>query len=148
MASTEPLLVEVVKTAQVGPAVGPKRISLPSRLPRSRVIGRSANASVGAASNQTAPVIFASSRTSITPNTTAAWRVRPMIRPNIQTQAIGIRMIATIASALVQKFGFSNGWVEFGPKKPPPLVPSCLIARKAATGPRAIACPAPSKVVA
>ena len=35
-------------------------------------------------------------------------------------------------------FGFSNGCAEFGPKKPPPLVPSCLIDTSAATGPRLI----------
>ena len=57
--------------------------------------------------------------------------------------------------------GFSNGWAELGPKNPPPLVPSCLIATSAATGPgRLSACPswsaapsigvaftAPSKVI-
>ena len=116
----------------------PKRSSLPSRLPTFCSIGRSAKACVGACSNQTAPVIFASRKTSITPKTTAAWRMRPTIRPNIHTQAIGIRMIETVARMFVQKVGFSNGCVQFGPKKPPPFVPSCLMVRNAATGPRAI----------
>ena len=31
--------------------------------------------------------------------------------------------------------GFSNGWAELALKKPPPLVPSCLIASWLATGP-------------
>ena len=56
-------------------------------------------------------------------------------------------MIATISNAFDQKVGFSSGWVELGPKKPPPLVPSCLIATKAAAGPRAMVCATPSSVV-
>ena len=31
-------------------------------------------------------------------------------------------------SRLLQGVGFSKGWAELGPKKPPPLVPSCLMA--------------------
>ena len=34
--------------------------------------------------------------------------------------------------------GGAEGWAEFAPKKPPPLVPKCLIGRTAATGPRAM----------
>ncbi len=34
--------------------------------------------------------------------------------------------------------GFSNGCAELALKKPPPLVPSCLIASCDATGPRAM----------
>ena len=76
----------------------------------------------------------------MTAKTTAAWRMRPMMRPNIHTHAMGTRMIEIIDSAFVQRFGFSNGCVLFGPKKPPPLVPSCLMATNAATGPRAMVC--------
>jgi len=43
--------------------------------------------------------------------------------------------------------GFSNGWAEFTPKKPPPLVPSCLMAICAAAGPRAMTCSCPSSPV-
>ena len=43
---------------------------------------------------------------------------------------------------------FSNGIAELTLKKPPPFVPSCLIAIWEATGPRAIVCLAPSSVVA
>ena len=50
MAPTEPLLVEVVSTAQVGPAAAPKRSSLPSRLPTVCSIGSAAKACVGAVS--------------------------------------------------------------------------------------------------
>src|SRR3954451_21477946 len=51
---------------------------------------------------------------------------------------IGSAAIETIDRRLLQGEGFSNGWAEFGPKNPPPLVPACLIATSAATGPRAI----------
>ena len=40
----------------------------------------------------------------------------------------------------VQPFGFSNGWAELALKKPPPFVPSCLIASCEATGPPGMAC--------
>ena len=58
--------------------------------------------------------------------------------PAITIEAIGSTTIEAIASRLLQGLGFSNGWVVFGPKNPPPLVPACLIATSAATGPRAI----------
>ncbi len=73
--------------------------------------------------------------------------------PAMTIEAIGSMTIAATARRLLQGVGFSNGWVEFGPKKPPPLVPACLIATSAATGPRAIVCvsnlvTAPSRVFA
>ena len=48
---------------------------------------------------------------------------------------MGNTTIAAIEIRLVQAEGFSKGWAEFGPKKPPPLVPACLMATSAATGP-------------
>ena len=36
----------------------------------------------------------------------------------------------------MRPFGFSNGTAEFESKKPPPFVPSCLIAIWEAAGPR------------
>ena len=47
-----------------------------------------------------------------------------------------------------ERVGFSNGCAELALKKPPPLVPSILIASCEATGPTAIVCFAPSSVVA
>ena len=41
----------------------------------------------------------------------------------------------TTANALVHGVGFSNGCAELALKKPPPLVPSCLMASCEATGP-------------
>ena len=35
--------------------------------------------------------------------------------------------MAIFSRILVKQLGFSNGCVEFGPKKPPPLVPNCLM---------------------
>ena len=48
----------------------------------------------------------------------------------------------------VSGVGFSNGCALLALKKPPPLVPSCLIASCEATGPIASICLAPSSVVA
>lgn len=41
---------------------------------------------------------------------------------------------------LLPAVGFSNGWAEFIPKKPPPLVPSIFIGTNAANGPTTIVC--------
>ena len=77
------------------------------------------------------------------------------------SDAIGRRVISASSIRLLQGLGFSNGCVELGPKYPPPLVPICLTATSAATGPRAmvwvsilaaapsigVALTAPSKVI-
>ena len=39
------------------------------------------------------------------------------MRPNIQTHTIGMRMMQIVSSTLVQKVGFSNGCVLFGPEQ-------------------------------
>ena len=49
--------------------------------------------------------------------------------------------------ALVSGVGFSNGCAAFMLKKPPPLVPMCLIDSKLATAPTINCCCAPSSVV-
>ena len=54
--------------------------------------------------------------------------------------AAGISSTSSISNRLVKAVGFSNGWAEFVLKKPPPLVPSILIASCEATGPIAIVC--------
>jgi len=69
------------------------------------------------------------------------------MNPAMMIEAIGSATIEAIDSRLLQGLGFSKGWVELGPKNPPPLVPACLIATSAATGPRGGAWPAPSSVV-
>ena len=40
-----------------------------------------------------------------------------------------------VCKAFDNGVGFSSGFVLFGPYQPPPLVPSCLMATIAATGP-------------
>ena len=54
----------------------------------------------------------------------------------------------SISSKLLNGVGFSYGWAELALKKPPPLVPSILMASCEATGPCGIVCVAPSSVVA
>ena len=51
-----------------------------------------------------------------------------------------------IARKFVSGVGFSNGCALFALKKPPPLVPNCLMISCDATGPCAITCLAPSTV--
>jgi len=56
--------------------------------------------------------------------------------------------IDSIWTRLVNALGFSNGCALLALKKPPPLVPSILIASWLATGPSTIVWRAPSSVVA
>ena len=57
-------------------------------------------------------------------------------------------MIDSSSTKFVNAVAFSNGMAELTLKKPPPLVPSCLIATCDATGPTASSWSAPSTVVA
>ena len=59
----------------------------------------------------------------------------PAIRPYMNTSAAGIISTDSISTKFVNPVGFSNGWAELTLKKPPPLVPSILIASCEATGP-------------
>ena len=61
--------------------------------------------------------------------------------PYMNTKAAGIMSTASISKKLVKPVGFSNGCAELVLKKPPPLVPSTLIASWEATGPMAIVWP-------
>ena len=62
------------------------------------------------------------------------------MRPYISTSENGKIIIASVVKKFVVAVGFSSGWAEFMPKKPPPLVPSILIGMMAATGPTTIVC--------
>ena len=68
--------------------------------------------------------------------------------PSITTIDIGMMVMAQVSTKFERGVGFSNGCAEFGPKYPPPFVPSCLIDTTPAVTPRAIACVGPSSVVA
>jgi hypothetical protein len=76
------------------------------------------------------------------------WRWLPTMRPKTLVSAAPIAKIDTIWMRLEMASGFSKGWAELALKKPPPLVPSILMASCEATGPTAIVCCAPSSVVA
>ena len=60
--------------------------------------------------------------------------------------ANGIASSSRISSKLVHGAGFSNGCAELALKKPPPLVPSSLIASCEATGPPGSTCVPPVMV--
>ncbi len=66
------------------------------------------------------------------------WRALPAIRPKVNVRPNGMMMTRSIANQSENPVGFSNGWDELALKKPPPLVPSCLIASCEATGPSGI----------
>ena len=83
----------------------------------------------------------------IADHTAQPCRWLPVMRPSSQVIADGIAKIVSIDQKLVHGVGFSNGCAALALKKPPPLVPSCLIASWLATGPIAIVCFTPSSVV-
>ncbi len=64
---------------------------------------------------------------------------RPCCR-TCSTAPPGISRIASTSRKFDSGVGFSNGCAELTLKKPPPLVPSCLIAICEAAGPTAITC--------
>ena len=64
----------------------------------------------------------------------------PISTPNVTTSANGMIRIAQVSMKLVIGVRFSNGWAELVLKKPPPFVPSCLMAIWLATGPPGIDC--------
>ncbi len=68
--------------------------------------------------------------------------------PNVTASANGITISDQVSTTSVSAVGFSNGCAELALKKPPPLVPSSLIASWNATGPSAILCLPPSSVCA
>ena len=74
----------------------------------------------------------------MTPKITQACRICLSIRPNISTRAKGNTQKFITVRMLLQALGFSKGCDELAPKKPPPLVPRCLMGMMAATGPRLI----------
>ena len=76
------------------------------------------------------------------------WRWSPTARPNTLVSAAPIAKIETICTKFDSAVGFSNGWAALALKKPPPLVPSILMATCEATGPTAMVCSTPSSVVA
>ena len=60
--------------------------------------------------------------------------------PSVQVRPAGMRKMRNIARKLVAGVGFSKGCALLALKKPPPLVPNCLMASCDATGPCAMVC--------
>ena len=133
----------------------PKRTSLPSMLPPELPAGcdlcRARLGEVGVAG------ALEPSRSTATPSdeqdviaasSTHPCRVSPANLPeHVGQPARDQRGSRSICRKFVSGVGFSNGCAELALKKPPPLVPSFLIASCDATGPWAIVCGAPSRVV-
>src|SRR5262249_18069513 len=139
MLLTEPLDVPDVMPAHVADATGPLRVSFPSMF-GSATTGSPVVAALGFDSAQMAIDVPVTSSVNITPTTPRGWPGFGTICPAMTIDAIGSTTIAATDRRLVHGVGFSNGCAEFGPKKPPPFVPACLIATRAATGPRQIVC--------
>src|SRR5271169_5541675 len=68
------------------------------------------------------------------------WRSLPTMRPNTLVSAAPMAKIEIICTKFESAVGFSNGWAALALKKPPPLVPSILMAIWEATGPTAMVC--------
>ena len=123
----------------------PKRTSLPSMLPPGCAAlaalvdaERARDAGCRAARPTTHDARAARRRSTVIAASTAQpWRRSPTIAPNVKQSAAGISRIASISRKLESGVGFSNGCAELTLKKPPPLVPSCLIAICDAAGPTA-----------
>jgi hypothetical protein len=154
---TAPVDVPVVVAANRPEAAGPKRVSLPSRLPppaRSAPLPWSTWAAVSSiawlppVSNPWATRALPAHRANM-----AAKMAQPCLRsltsfPNVKVSANGISRIRNICSRFVNPLGFDSGCAELALRVPPPLVPSSLMASWAANGPPGITCGTPSSVVA
>ena len=142
-----PVLVPVVTAENRPPAAEPKRMSLPSMLPRAESMpaGRS-----GLARTSLSIAIAAAPPTtmSITAKRAQPWRRSPAIRPKVNVRPNGMMRMRNISNQLVKPLGLSKGWAELALKKPPPLLPSSLMTSCEATGPTARSCCAPCTVVA
>ena len=72
--------------------------------------------------------IPAISRINITVKIVQPCLTEPTIFPYVNVSAAGISKIASISRKLLKGVGFSKGCALLALKKPPPFVPSCLIA--------------------
>ena len=141
VAFTAPQLAAVVIVAKSVDALMPKRASLPSMLPPGWVAlaawstPSAASAGLPCCSNTVAGTAKATNSSVIVASTAHPWRRSPTMRPKTKHSAAGIAKMASISSRSVTALGFSYGCAELALKKPPPFVPSILIASCEATGP-------------
>ena len=146
MPMTAPQDAAVVMAANKAVAAMPKRASLPSMLPPGCVAlalwsaPSAASSGLPCCSCEMTTTTATTKMAVIAASTAQPWRGSPTMRPNMNTSAAGIRKIDSIWKKLVSADGFSYGWAELALKKPPPLVPSILMASCEATGPIARVC--------
>ena len=150
---TDPFDEPVVAPAHVPEAEGPKRTSLPSMLPPGWVAltvcvtPTRFSCGLPCDSKPTATPIETVISKNIDPKITQPNRLLFTRTPSAYVAANGIMMRKNISIMFVKPFGLSNGCAEFVLKKPPPFVPSCLIAIWLAAGPPGIVCVPPATVV-
>ena len=82
----------------------------------------------------------ARNRNAIAAHTAHPCRGDFVIWPSVAVRPAEIAKIASIAMKFDSGVGFSNGCALLALKKPPPLVPNCLMISCDATGPWAITC--------
>ena len=85
--------------------------------------------------------------TNMIANTARPWRLSFTMRPKVKASANGMMRIAQVSTKLLNGVGFSNGWAELTLKKPPPLVPSCLMRSWLAAGPPGMSCSSAASTV-
>ena len=147
---TDPFDAAVVAVAQSAELPMPKRASLPSMFPPGwKAVAWSSAPSprslgLPACSKDTVASRSGTKITSIATSSVYPWRRAPTITPKVTQRAAEIRRMESASTKLASGVGFSKGWAEFTLKKPPPFVPSCLIAIWEAAGPRARVCPVTS----
>ena len=146
IAFTAPQLAAVVTAANSAEALMPKRTSLPSRLPAAPSTPSAVSRGLAWCSKCITATTDITNSSVIAASTTKPWRRSPTMRPKTRHNAAGMAKIASICSRLANALGFSNGCALLALKKPPPLVPSSLIASCEATGPIASVCVPASSV--
>ena len=145
IALTEPLEAAVVAVAQSAELAMPKRDLLALHVAGGGVDRRAARASGLPA--RSAPVerrrSRARNRTAIAAKIAQPWRLSPHhAGRRCSRTPPGSAGSTSISRKFESGVGFSKGWAELALKKPPPLVPSCLIAICEAAGPCASICSA------
>ena len=144
MELTEPLEAAVVAVAHRAELAMPKRTSLPSMLPpdcsalavwSTPCLARACAVLLGHARR---PPAAARRSPSSPPAAPSPGACRRPSRRRCSTARPEISRIDSSSRKFESGVGFSKGWAELTLKKPPPLVPSCLIAICEAAGPTAM----------
>ena len=143
---TAPVEVAVVEIEKIEASCTLLRISLPSRF-GACTMPAAVSAGVVRVSAVSEIAYPAPSRISMAPRIARPSFMRPSMRPYRNGNENGISNSTAMCRKSVNGVPDSNGCAELALKKPPPLVPSCLIATWLAAGPRVIVCAAPSSVV-